>query len=143
VGHIEYTVVDHVAKIVLSNPEQRNAVDKEMSAQLIDAYADIVSNDEVRVVVIVGDGEKAFCAGASITGYLADGVLGDDAEQQRAPLPKPWPIVKPVIAAIEGYAVGGGFALSLYCDIRVVTTESRLGATALKGSSTGRRWRRG
>jgi enoyl-CoA hydratase/carnithine racemase len=132
VGHIEYSVSDHVATIVLNNLEQRNAVDKQMSEQLLEAYEDVITNDEVRVLVISGAGEKAFCSGASITGYIADGVLGDDAEKQRTPLPKPWRISKPVIAAIEGYAVGGGMALALYCDIRVMTTSAKVGATALK-----------
>ena len=131
-GQIHYDVSDHIATIVLSNPAQRNAVDKEMAAQLVDAYADVVANDDVRVLVITGAGDKAFCSGASITGYLEEGVLGENAEQQRTPLPKPWRIYKPVIAAIEGYAVGGGFTLALYCDMRVVTSASKLGATALK-----------
>ena len=131
-GQIDYDVSDHIATIALNNPAQRNAVDKEMSAQLIAAYKDVIANDDVRVLVITGEGNKSFCSGASITGYLADGVLGENAEQQRSPLPKPWRIYKPVIAAIEGFCVGGGFTLALYCDMRVVTTASRLSATSLK-----------
>jgi enoyl-CoA hydratase/carnithine racemase len=131
-GQIDYDVSEHIATIVLNNPAQRNAVDKEMSAQLIAAYKDVVANDDVRVLVITGEGNKSFCSGASITGYLADGVLGENAEQQRSPLPKPWRIYKPVIAAIEGFCVGGGFTLALYCDMRVVTTASNLSATSLK-----------
>jgi enoyl-CoA hydratase/carnithine racemase len=131
-GQIDYDVSDHIATIVLNNPAQRNAVDKQMAAQLEVAYADVVANDDVRVLVITGDGEKSFCSGASITGYLADGVVGTNAEQQRSPLPKPWRIYKPVIAAIEGFCVGGGFTLALYCDMRVVTTASTLSPTSLK-----------
>jgi enoyl-CoA hydratase/carnithine racemase len=131
-GQIDYEVIDHVATIVINNPAAHNAVDKQMSLQLVEAYGDVVANDDVRVLVITGAGDRAFCAGASITGYLADGVLGQDAEQQRKPLPKPWRIYKPVIAAIDGYAVGGGFTLSLYCDLRVVTTASTLGPSGHK-----------
>jgi enoyl-CoA hydratase/carnithine racemase len=131
-GQIDYTVSDHVATIVLNNPRARNAVDSQMSAQLVEAYADVVSNDDVRVVIITGEGDRAFCAGASIKGYLSGGVLGQEAEHQRNPLPKPWRIYKPVIAAIEGYCVGGGFALALYCDLRVVTTAATLGASGHK-----------
>ena len=131
-GQIDYDVSDHIATIVLSNPAQRNAVDKEMSAQLVAAYTDVITNDDVRVLVITGEGSRAFCSGASITGYLADGVLGENAEQQRSVLPKPWRIYKPVIAAIEGFCVGGGFTLALYCDMRVVTTASKLSPTSLK-----------
>jgi enoyl-CoA hydratase/carnithine racemase len=131
-GHIDYDVREHIATIVLNNPAQRNAVDKQMSAQLEAAYRDVIANDDVRVLVITGEGDKSFCSGASITGYLADGVIGENAEQQRSPLPKPWRIYKPVIAAIEGFCVGGGFTLALYCDMRVVTTASTLSATSLK-----------
>jgi enoyl-CoA hydratase/carnithine racemase len=130
-GHVDYSISDHIATIVLSNPEQRNAVDKKMAAELVTAYADVIVNDDVRVLIIAGEGDT-FCSGASITGYLNDGVLGEEAESERAPIPKPWRIYKPVLAAIEGYAVGGGFTLALYCDIRVVTTASKLGTTSLK-----------
>jgi enoyl-CoA hydratase/carnithine racemase len=131
-GQIDYTVSDHVATIVLNNPKARNAVDSQMSAQLVEAYDDVVSNDDVRAVIITGEGDRAFCAGASIKGYLSGGVLGEDAENQRKPIPKPWRIYKPIIAAIEGYCVGGGFTLALYCDLRVVTTAATLGASGHK-----------
>jgi enoyl-CoA hydratase/carnithine racemase len=131
-SQIDYDVSNHIATIVLNNPAQRNAVDKQMAGQLVAAYEDVIVNDDVRVLVITGAGDKAFCSGASITGYLADGVLGENAENQRSPLPKPWRIYKPVIAAIEGFAVGGGFTLALYCDMRVVTSASMMGPTALK-----------
>jgi enoyl-CoA hydratase/carnithine racemase len=131
-GQIDYNVSSHIATIVINNPEMRNAVDKEMQPQLVDAYADVIANEDVRVLVITGAGDKAFCSGASISGYLAEGVLGENAVQQRSPLPKPWRIYKPVIAAIEGYAVGGGFGLALSCDLRVVSTTSTMGQAGLK-----------
>lgn len=131
-ARIDYDVVDHVATIVINNPDKRNAVTKDMYHQLEEAYDHIVRDEDVRVAVITGAGERAFSTGASITGYLADGVLGEDAQQQRAGIPKPWRIYKPIIAAIEGYAVGGGFGLALYCDLRVVTTSSTLGPSSVK-----------
>jgi enoyl-CoA hydratase/carnithine racemase len=60
-GQIDYDVSDHIATIVLNNPAQRNAVDKEMSAQLVAAYKDVIANDDVRVLVITGEGNKSFC----------------------------------------------------------------------------------
>ncbi|MDT3444676.1 MULTISPECIES: enoyl-CoA hydratase/isomerase family protein [unclassified Pseudofrankia] len=131
-GQIDYGVSDHVATIVINNPEKRNAVDPEMSTQLLDAYADVVSNDDVRVLVITGAGDKAFCAGGYIPDYVADSVVGAGATKDRTALHKPWRFYKPVIAAIDGFAVGGGFSLALYCDIRVVSTSSRMGPSGLK-----------
>lgn len=131
-GKIDFEVSDHIATITLNNPEKRNAVDKAMSEQLVEAYNEVVKNDDIRVLIMTGEGQQAFSSGASITGYLEQGVLGENAQQQRAPIPKPWRLYKPVIAAIEGYAVGGGFTVALYCDLRVVTTASKMGPTALK-----------
>jgi enoyl-CoA hydratase/carnithine racemase len=131
-GQIDYGVKDHVATIVLNNPTKLNAVDKKMYEQLEEAYQDVVTNDDVRVLVIVGEGEKAFSTGASINAYMEAGVIGEGSETKRTPLPKPWRIYKPVIAAIEGYCVGGGIALALYCDMRVVARNAKISATALK-----------
>jgi enoyl-CoA hydratase/carnithine racemase len=129
---IDYDVTDHVATVVINNPEKKNSVTLEMYDQLKEAYADVVSNDDVRVLVITGAGEDSFSTGANITGYVADKVLGEDAEKRRQPLPKPWRIYKPVIAAIEGWCVGGGLALAAACDLRVATTKSTFGLAGLK-----------
>jgi enoyl-CoA hydratase/carnithine racemase len=131
-GQIDYEVKDHVATIVLNNPTKLNAVDKQMCEGLVAAYDDIIADDDVRVAIITGSGEKAFSSGASITGYMESGVIGQNAEERREPIPKPERIYKPFIAAIEGYCVGGGFTLALYCDLRVVTTASKVGPTSLK-----------
>jgi enoyl-CoA hydratase/carnithine racemase len=131
-AQIDYDVTDHVATIVIDNPEKKNSVTLEMYEQLDEAYADVVSNDDVRVLVITGAGDGAFSTGANISGYVAGGVLGQNAEQQRKPLPKPWRIYKPVIAAVEGWCVGGGFALAVACDLRVASTTSTFGQAGLK-----------
>jgi enoyl-CoA hydratase/carnithine racemase len=131
-AQIDYDVSDHIATITINNPDKRNSVTKEMYTQLDDAYADVVANDDVRVLIITGAGDQAFSTGANISGYVADGVLGQNADQQRKPLPKPWRIHKPVIAAVEGYCVGGGFALAVACDLRVASTTSTFGQAGLK-----------
>jgi enoyl-CoA hydratase/carnithine racemase len=129
---IDYDVAEHVATIVINNPEKKNSVTLEMYDQLDEAYADVVSNDDVRAVVITGAGDDAFSTGANISGYVADGVLGGDASKQRQPLPKPWRIYKPVIAAIEGWCLGGGMILALSCDLRVASRTSTFGLASLK-----------
>jgi len=110
-GQIDYNVSSHIATIVINNPEMRNAVDKEMQPQLVDAYADVIANEDVRVLVITGAGDKAFCSGASISGYLAEGVLGENAVQQRSPLPKPWRIYKPSSPPSRATPSAAGLAL--------------------------------
>jgi enoyl-CoA hydratase/carnithine racemase len=103
-----------------------------MYDQLDAAYSDVVSNDDVRVLVLTGAGGESFSTGANIAGYVEDNVLGGDAQKQRAALPKPWRLYKPVIAAIEGWCVGGGFALAVACDLRVASTTSTFGQAGLK-----------
>jgi enoyl-CoA hydratase/carnithine racemase len=131
-AQIDYDVTDHVATIVINNPEKKNSVTLEMYDQLSAAYEDVVTNDDVRVMVITGAGRDSFSTGANISGYVKDNVLGNDASKQRQPLPKPWRIYKPVIAAIEGWCVGGGFALAVACDLRVASTTSTFGQAGLK-----------
>ncbi|BEP13886.1 crotonase/enoyl-CoA hydratase family protein [Acidothermaceae bacterium B102] len=131
-AEIDYDVTDHVARVVINNPNKKNSLTLEMYRQLDDAYTDVVSNDDVRAVVITGAGLDSFSTGANISGYVADGVLGKGASRQRQALPKPWRIYKPVIAAIEGWCVGGGFALAVACDLRVASTTSIFGQAGLR-----------
>jgi enoyl-CoA hydratase/carnithine racemase len=131
-GSVHYECKDHIGRIVLDNPEKRNAVDAGMAATLADVYEEIIKSDDVRVVIIRGEGDKAFCAGGYIPSYIANNVVGAEGTGERTVLPKPWRIYKPFIAAIEGYCVGGGFGLALTCDLRVASRNSILGPSGLK-----------
>jgi len=131
VGRIIFTVDGPVATIALDNPNNHNAVDKPMRAELAAAYEQIENNQDVRVAIIHGADAGSFCAGGDIDAYLEANVFGPDA----APLPRiprPYPSTKPYIAAMRGYALGGGFALALSCDLRVAGTGARMGPTGLK-----------
>jgi enoyl-CoA hydratase/carnithine racemase len=126
-----------VAVIELDNPGKRNAVDAAMRDGLNGAYAEVRGDHSVRVVVITGAEPEGFCAGGAIDGYLAGGAFGPSGTGP-PPLPKPWPMSPPVIAAVNGHAVGGGFALALACDLRVVGRGSTLGASGLmRGAAQG------
>ena len=121
---------DSVIWLSLYNPEMRNALDKTMQEELLEAFAAIAADDSIRVVVIRGEGEKAFCSGGDISVF-------DDM----TPLKGEWysihrgqalfkaiqAVQKPVLAAIDGYCLGGGTEIALMTDFNYTTKNSRLG----------------
>ena len=130
-GQIHFTLQDHIATVTLDNQDKRNAVDPDMRTGLEEAYARIVSDDDIRVAIITGAGSKAFCSGGDIQAYRDAGVFGEGAADL-PPIPRPKDIWKPFIAAINGYAVGGGFPLALSCDLRVAGKSAMIGSTGLR-----------
>lgn len=124
-------VKDQVATITLNRPERMNAWTAEMAAELSHALGACNQNDEVRAVVITGAG-RAFCAGADL-GRRGDTFSGRDRRQagersearRERPL-LPYQIDKPVIAAINGHAVGVGITYPMTCDIRFVAEDAKI-----------------
>jgi enoyl-CoA hydratase len=120
-----------VATIRLNRPDKYNAINAEMSAELIDCLDVLDPDDDVRVIVLTGAGEKAFCAGADMAeaiGTAGDG-RRDAAARAAVRLAR---TRKPLIAAVNGYAYGGGAVFAISCDIRICSDKAKfrfVGAT--------------
>ena len=122
-----------IATIRLNRPDKHNAINAEMSAELIECLDALEADDDVRVIVLTGAGEKAFCAGADMAEALAGGTDGrgtnDSAARAAIRLLR---VKKPTIAAVNGYAYGGGAVLGIHCDIRICSDAAKfrfVGAT--------------
>lgn len=120
------------ATLTLNRPERLNTITPEMVEELSTALRDLEQDAEVRCLVLRGAGEKAFCAGADVTAFTGM----DKAHKAWAFTKKVHEVYrrleefpKPTVAAIRGYAFGGGLELAIACDFRIATVASTLGLT--------------
>lgn len=125
-----YDVADGVATLTLNRPERRNALSWDLIAQLRARLAEAKDDAAVKVVVITGAGDKAFCAGADL-GNMADGASFLDLHEGRGGLAElfkeMYALGKPTIARVHGYALAGGFGLALACDLVIAADNSVFG----------------
>jgi len=128
---IRYELADGVATITLNRPEVHNAMNEKMREELTACFGDIAQNADVRVAVATGAGEKAFSAGADIREFVAPQVpVQFRAHRQRVDFRAAMDRCgQPIIAAIRGFALGGGLEFALACDIRIASEDSLLGLT--------------
>ena len=129
---IRYEKADGIAKITINRPEVRNSFRPRTVAEMREAMADARDDPETGVIILTGEGEKAFCAGGDQrvrreAGYEDEGgvhrlnVLDLQRDIRTCP--------KPVIAMVAGYAIGGGHVLHLMCDITIAADNARFGQT--------------
>jgi enoyl-CoA hydratase len=125
--HIE--IVDHIAWITLQRPEKLNALNNEVLKELEQAFASLEFDDQVGAVVLTGSGEKAFVAGADIAelASLDTASARRQALAGQAVFERIESFPKPVIAAVNGFALGGGCELALACHIRIASENAKFG----------------
>lgn len=130
VERIIVTTNDRIAVIRLSDPQRRNAMSLPMRQQCIAALRDMEASGDVDAVIITGDGDKAFSAGADIEELAQRTVTGELSTQAqlRRELPKLLESIRlPTIAAINGYCLGAGLELALACTMRIAAEDATLG----------------
>ncbi len=125
--------IDNIVQITLNQPDNRNSMDSVMLPAFNEAINKVKNDREARCLIITGNG-KSFCSGADFNNFKAD----DEDDDSRLPnetlmsFYKPFlallEIEVPIIAAMNGHAIGGGFGLALICDIRVANKKAKYGA---------------
>ncbi len=143
-----YEKRDAIAFITMNRPEQLNALNTRLHEDLGAVWEDYRDDDDLRVAIISGAG-RAFCAGADLKERAVLAGANDRAADERRRhlaerdprkfgLPNAHNIHKPIIAAINGYCVGGGHGMAMNCDIRIATRDARFADIEIKAGQIGR-----
>jgi enoyl-CoA hydratase len=125
---------DGVATVTLNRPEAMNALSMQLRSAIAEAFEQLSTDDEVRVIVVTGAGKRAFTAGLDLKELgSTPGALGSAGHQSTTPVKDPVKAMencpKPIIAAINGVAITGGFELALACDVLLASTNARFADT--------------
>jgi enoyl-CoA hydratase/carnithine racemase len=124
---LSYEKRNRIAWITINNEARMNALSPGVSSGLWGAFDEVIKDDDVLVAILTGAGGRAFCAGADLKAMTERDQAGGDAPAQQPRGDKVWECLKPIIAAVDGYALAGGMQLSARCDIRIATQKSMFG----------------
>jgi enoyl-CoA hydratase len=139
-----FEVRNHLAYLTLNRPEVHNSMNPEMLVQLCDAWARINSDDAIRAAIVTGAGDKAFCAGADLGRLIPlftkarapedewDQRLLDEPRLRDHCLLRFYDVYKPIIAAVNGFCIAGGFELMQATDLRVAAEHASFGLQEVK-----------
>ncbi|PWZ98158.1 1,4-dihydroxy-2-naphthoyl-CoA synthase, partial [Staphylococcus pseudintermedius] len=135
---IKYEFFEGIAKVTINRPEVHNAFTPNTVQEMIDAFTRARDDERVGVIVLTGEGDKAFCSGGDQKVRGHGGYVGDDQiprlnvlDLQRLIRIIP----KPVIAMVKGYAIGGGNVLQVVCDLTIAADNAKFGQTGPKVGS--------
>jgi len=132
---VSYVKKDHAARVTLNRPRVLNAMDSRTHAELADIWADVEADDDIRVAVLTGAGDRAFSVGQDLTERAsldrddpaATSTFGSRGRPGWPRLTDRFDLTKPVVAAVRGYALGGGFELALACDLVIAADDAVFG----------------
>jgi enoyl-CoA hydratase len=135
-----YEKRNHVAILTFNRPERRNALSPETMVRLADAWKDFRDDDDLRVAILTGAGDQAFCAGGDLARLMPlftgarqpeddwdRRLMSEAGEIMSTALLRPFELYKPIVAAINGYALAGGSEILQSTDIRIASTNASFG----------------
>jgi enoyl-CoA hydratase len=129
-----YEKKDNIGLLTINRPEKMNAISRELTSELKQLLDEIESDEELRVLVITGAGDKAFVAGADVYEIVdREAKMGRRVSKERQEIfSRIENLHVPSIAAVNGYALGGGLELALACSIRICSEKAQFGAPEVK-----------
>ena len=136
---VEFTVKDYVATVVLNRPEAMNSVDPQMRLELFAVWDRIRTDPSIRVAIVTGAGDRAFCTGSDLK--KTPPPQETPAQQIYGDVPGSGSLIsnlrtdKPMIAAVNGYCMGGGMELALACDIRICSSNAQFALSEVRVGS--------
>jgi enoyl-CoA hydratase len=129
-----YEKKDNIGLLTINRPDKMNAISSELTSELKQLLDEIESDEELRVLVITGAGDKAFVAGADVNEIVdREAKMGRRVSKERQEIfSRIENLHVPAIAAVNGYALGGGLELALACSIRICSEKAQFGAPEVK-----------